>query len=108
MESALERPPGGHEKDSAGAPLQEQLRSRLAALGFDEVRFAAVSGVSSDPLREWLQAGMHADMAWMERTADKRLQPDLVLPGVRSMILLGVNYWSASLPKPAGNALEPR
>ena len=29
----------------------------------------------------WLGAGMHADMHWLERTADKRLDPGLVLPG---------------------------
>jgi epoxyqueuosine reductase len=37
---------------------------------------------------------MHADMAWMERTAAKRLDPQLVLPGAKSVVLLGVNYWS--------------
>lgn len=37
---------------------------------------------------------MHGDMAWMERSAEKRLNPDLVLPGTRTLIMLGVNYWS--------------
>lgn len=78
-------------------PRQEQLRTRLAALGFDDVRVARVEPVPADPLRTWLAAGHHADMAWMERTADKRLDPGLVLPGARSMILLGVNYWPGAL-----------
>jgi epoxyqueuosine reductase len=43
-------------------------------------------------LVEWLQAGMQADMHWMERSLEKRLDPQLVLPGARSIILLGVNY----------------
>ena len=47
-------------------------------------------------MHEWLASGRHADMAWMERTADKRAQADLVLPGVRSVIVLGVNYWPGS------------
>ena len=46
--------------------------------------------------------GMHADMHWMERTAEKRLNPDLVLPGARSMIMLGVSYWSEKI------AVQPR
>jgi epoxyqueuosine reductase len=75
---------------------REALRARLAALGFDEVRFAAVDGRNNASLRAWLEAGRQADMAWMERTADKRMNPELVLPGVRSVILLGVNYWSGS------------
>ena len=32
-------------------------------------------------------------MAWLERSADKRLDPQLVLPGTASVIVLGVNYW---------------
>mgnify|MGYP000352282409 CR=1 FL=1 len=74
---------------------QETLRARLAALGFDDVRFAAiVPEPPVPPLRAWLAAGMHGEMHWMERSADKRLNPDLVLPGARSIIMLGVSYWS--------------
>jgi len=72
---------------------QERLRARLGELGFDEVRFAALHELSGKPLREWLDAGMHGDMAWMERSVDKRLDPRQVLSGARSIIMLGVNYW---------------
>ncbi len=75
----------------AGA-AREELREKLQALGFDEVRFAALPGGEAS-LRSWLEAGHHADMAWLERTAEKRMNPELVLPGARSIILLGINYW---------------
>lgn len=78
-------------------PRQSEFRARLEALGFDEVRFAAIGAGSNPPLRAWLDAGMHGDMQWMERSAEKRLNPDLVLPGTRTMIMLGVNYWSDRL-----------
>ncbi|HEY0863474.1 MAG TPA: tRNA epoxyqueuosine(34) reductase QueG [Lacunisphaera sp.] len=78
-------------------PAREALRARLRSLGFDEVRFAAAEAEAGAGLRDWLAAGLHADMAWMERTAEKRAQAGLVLPGVRSVILLGVNYWSDGL-----------
>lgn len=73
---------------------REGLREKLRAIGFDEVRFAAAEAAAGGGLRDWLAAGMHGDMAWMERTAEKRAQADLVLPGVRTVILLGVNYWA--------------
>jgi epoxyqueuosine reductase len=79
---------------------QTELRRRLEALGFDDVRFAAIAGRVTDPLRAWLDAGMHADMHWMERTVEKRLDPGQVLPGARSMIVLGVNYWSEEIRDP--------
>jgi epoxyqueuosine reductase len=75
----------------AGA-RREELRAQLRALGFDAVRFAATAP-AADGLRAWLDAGHHADMAWMERTADKRRDAALVLPGARTVIVLGVNYW---------------
>ncbi|MEO6245398.1 MAG: tRNA epoxyqueuosine(34) reductase QueG [Opitutaceae bacterium] len=74
--------------------LQEIFRARLESLGFDDVRFAAAGAPPAPPLRAWLAAGQHADMHWMERTADKRLDPQLVLPGTQSLVMLGVSYWS--------------
>ena len=90
---------GGGFRPSAPAPRltldarPEALRQRLLALGFDDVRFAAATPPAAAGLRDWLAAGRHADMAWMERTAEKRLDPGLVLAGTRSVIMLGVNYW---------------
>jgi epoxyqueuosine reductase len=85
---------------SSGAKIEgerrEELRRQLCELGFDEVRFAQVGQEAAHGLRDWLAAGMHADMAWMERTVEKRSNADLVLPGVRSVIILGVNYWPGS------------
>jgi epoxyqueuosine reductase len=84
-------------------PRQEELRRRLVALGFDEVRFARMADVPAAGFTDWLERGFQADMAWMERTAAKRLQPELVLPGARSVIMLGVNYW----PGEAGERRQP-
>lgn len=83
---------------------QENLRQRIFALGFDDVRFASLAAPIRGALPDWLAAGMHGGMEWMARTAAKRLAPDLVLPGARSIIMLGVNYWSETFrPPPAPN-----
>jgi epoxyqueuosine reductase len=76
---------------------RERLRAALAELGFDDVRFAAASPAVRGALPEWLASGMQADMAWMARTEPKRLDPQLVLPGARTVIMLGVSYWSEQL-----------
>src|ERR1035441_1222519 len=69
---------------------EERLRRRLRDLGFDEVRFVRLTpGAGGAGLRAWLDAGYHADMKWMERTAAKRLDPGLVLDRARSALLLG-------------------
>jgi epoxyqueuosine reductase len=79
---------------------QQDLRSRLEALGFDAVRFASVADRPANALSTWIRDGMHADMQWMERTAEKRLNPDLVLTGAHSIIMLGVSYWSGKIAAP--------
>lgn len=82
--------------ETANETRREAVRARLHALGFDEVRFAAVAGgigAARDALGAWLDAGRHADMAWMERTRAKRSDPTEVLAGAQSLIMLGVNYW---------------
>ncbi|MBC2604844.1 tRNA epoxyqueuosine(34) reductase QueG [Pelagicoccus albus] len=78
---------------------KEQLRSEFLNLGFDVVRFSDLNPVDDDRLREWIEAGYHADMEWMARSLEKRLDPSLVLEAACSVIMLGVNY----LP-PAGDA----
>ena len=85
--------------------MREEVRSRLRALGFDAVRFARAAPAFGDGLQAWLAAGNHADMAWIERGAEKRSDPELVLPGVRTMIMLGVNYGRENgAPYPAENS----
>lgn len=77
---------------------QEELRRRLFALGFDDVRFASLGeSLAGEALGAWLRTGMQGEMAWMERSAEKRLDPQLVLPGARSIIMLGVNYANPQL-----------
>lgn len=90
-------PPAPAGERAGPSRAQEDLRRRLKALGFDAVRFAAITGPEPTPLREWLAQGMQGEMHWMERTAEKRLNPELVLAGARSIIVLGVSYWSEKL-----------
>lgn len=71
---------------------KEALREALLDLGFDDVRFTDLSPIGVNRLQEWVDSGYHADMEWLKRSIDKRLNPDLVLEGACSAIMLGVNY----------------
>ncbi len=84
---------------------REELRRRLRALGFDVVRFAAAGRLLNDraALDDWLLEGRQGEMAWMERTAEKRGDPSLVLAGAKTVIALAVNYGSG---EPAAGSAE--
>jgi epoxyqueuosine reductase len=43
-------------------------------------------------LAEFLAAGAHGDMIWMETTAARRADPRALWPEVRSIVMLGLNY----------------
>ncbi len=42
--------------------------------------------------REFLDAGAHGDMDWLAASPERRTDPRVLWPGVRSVIMLGVNY----------------
>lgn len=93
------------EAAAGGAAMAAELKRRLFALGFDEVRFASLADVPAGGIEAWIEQGMHGEMAWMERTLPKRLDPQAVLPGARSIVMLGVNYWREGAL--AGSEREP-
>ncbi|MGH2618993.1 MAG: QueG-associated DUF1730 domain-containing protein, partial [Anaerolineales bacterium] len=45
-------------------------------------------------LLEWLRRGYQGTMAWMERDPARRADPRRVLPACRSVISLGMNYYT--------------
>lgn len=69
---------------------QEALR-----LGFDYCGIAAAQFLEDDAprLEQWLKAGMHGKMSYLERNFDKRLDPRLLVDGAKSMITLMLNYF---------------
>ena len=54
-----------------------------------------------DRLQEWLDRGYHGTMGWMARRAAERRDPTLVLPSIRSVVSIAVNYYS---PEPHSDA----
>jgi epoxyqueuosine reductase len=85
---------------SKPAALVDELRARARALGFDA--FGITSASARPDLREKLGAalarGWHGDMDWMAETAERRSSPAALWDGVRSVIMLGVNYGPDSDP----------
>ena len=51
-----------------------------------------------DRLQYWLTQGYHGTMEWMRRTPERRADPTQVLPNCRSIVALGLNYWTDEAP----------
>jgi epoxyqueuosine reductase len=85
--------------------MKQAVRERARELGFDECGFALAKAPEfAGRFRGWLAEGRHGEMAWLERTATKRVDPQQVLPGARSVIVLAASYHdAAATPGAAGN-----
>ena len=74
--------------------LKEGLRSRAKSLGFEVCGIAPVDApLRRDFYLKWIAEGKQADMEWMHRNNNRRLHPTNVLPGARSIICVGLNYY---------------
>jgi len=72
--------------------LSARIRDRALEVGFDAVGIAPATAVPGDLLQLWLARKYHGSMDYMARTAEKRRDPREVLPSVRSIISVGLNY----------------
>ncbi len=77
-----------------GDDARPLIRERALALGFDAVGFcrAELGVLARERLVEFLAAGQHGDMGWLERRSDQRSDPHKLWPEARSVIALGLSY----------------
>lgn len=82
------------------ADLKETVTREAEALGFDAVRITTPHAITEAGrhLMEFLEAGRHGDMTWMETTAERRRDPSNLWPDARSIIMLGMSYAPAANP----------
>jgi epoxyqueuosine reductase len=75
--------------------VKEELITLTQQVGFDLCRIAAcVAPPHAAEFRAWLADGRAGEMAWLERNEQRRTDPQQVLPGARSVVVLGMNYWN--------------
>ena len=74
--------------------LKPALVARAKEAGFDVIRITRpdATPLASSRLREWLAAGRHGEMGWMEGTEERRGHPGILWPDVKSIVMLAMNY----------------
>jgi len=76
------------------AALKDKLAHEALALGFDCIGVADPAAITDAAkyFRSFLEAGAHGDMDWLAAHPERRTDPRVLWPDVRSVIMLGVNY----------------
>lgn len=75
--------------------ITAKIKTEAARLGFFACGIAKsepVMGSHADELLRWVGAGAYAEMGYMARNTEKRLNPALLMPEVKSIICVALNY----------------
>jgi epoxyqueuosine reductase len=75
--------------------ISQWIKARASELGFAACGIAETAFLEKDEERLdfWLAQGYHGEMAYMARNREKRMDPRLLLPGARSVIVMLMNYF---------------
>jgi epoxyqueuosine reductase len=73
--------------------LTERLKEVAVSLGFDLVGIAAARPARhAAAFRAWLAEGHHADMDWIAKDIERRIDPRIWRPEMRFMVVVGISY----------------
>lgn len=78
--------------------IRDTILAEAKDLGFFACGFAH-AGPVTDAMRahytDWLAKGGNADMHYLENYLDKRFDPRLLMPGVKTIVVVALNYYPA-------------
>jgi epoxyqueuosine reductase len=84
------------------AALAAQVKDWGRELGFQKVGIAAVELPQDEQrLADWLAAGWHGEMHYMERHGLRRARPAELVPGTVRVISARMDYWTQGAPADA-------
>jgi epoxyqueuosine reductase len=80
--------------------LEQRISGRARELGFELCGISrAERPARAEFFKDWLVQGMAGNMTYLNRSAERRVTPELVLPGVKSVISVGQSYFTGFLPE---------
>ena len=83
---------------SQNSDMTDAIRAKAAELGLSVGFARAVPPKRIAEYRQWLAKGRAGNMAYLNRSIERRANPQLVLPGARTIISVTENYFTEFLP----------
>ncbi len=97
-----------HKSNTHTLPSRELLRDWARELGFSDCSVASPDlGIHSERLQTWLDAGHHGEMGFMERYGADRSQPDAIVPGTKSILVVRMDYAPPALASAEATLEDP-
>lgn len=81
--------------------FSEEIKQYALSLGFDASAICRAQDSEQEEIyMDWLANECHADMGYLERNIEKRLDPRLLVEGAKSIISVALNYFPYKLQHP--------
>ena len=88
--------------------LEGRLKAQARAVGFDLIGIVPATRADGlDHLGDWLAKGYAGEMTYMRRQAQARENPSSILASVRTVVMVGINYFSPDRDLPSADSKSP-
>jgi epoxyqueuosine reductase len=81
---------------SAGKSFSSLIKDKAKDLGFDLCGIAPSRPLEErgNILKQWCSSGMNGEMSYLAENVGKRINPDFLLPGAKSLVVTGLSYFT--------------
>ena len=92
---------------SENLQIAKNIKRLAIEVGFTACGIAPAAKLTVDAirLRKWLDEGMHAGMHYMENHFEKRIDPQQLVPGAKSVLVVLLNYYSPDIHQDENNLI---
>lgn len=83
--------------------LTEFIKKSALEVGFDACGIAKAQRLDTDAdfMKKWLAEGRHAEMEYLDRNFEKRVDPTVLVEGCKSVIVVLMNYYPTEVHQPS-------
>jgi epoxyqueuosine reductase len=87
-----------------GKSLSVQIKEKTTELGFDLCGIAPSRSLNERGkiLADWCSSGMNGEMNYMAKDIDRRINPELLVPEAKSLIITGLSYYTKKMQSEPG------
>lgn len=81
---------------SSGISLSVLIKEKAYELGFDLCGIAPSRALKEreDLIKAWCSSGMNGEMNYLARDIEKRINPESLVQGAKSLVVTGLNYYT--------------
>ena len=78
------------------ASLTDNIKQKALEIGFHKIGIARAEPLEreGEHLKAWLANDYHGEMQWIEREPEKRIDPRMIFPEAKSVVVVALNYFT--------------